>query len=109
MVYQLLGQIGNSFGALPTLIAGGATLIILLGWPAICGLVWVFFTIFMGMNVAKRSKGIEGKTSAVATERLNTCTNIIGAIKAIKYFTWEQEFLDELAKSRGKEIDFLRQ
>mmetsp|Transcript_70958 Transcript_70958/g.205692 ORF Transcript_70958/g.205692 Transcript_70958/m.205692 type:complete len:1274 (+) Transcript_70958:83-3904(+) len=93
----------NGLIAFPTLIAGSISLFFLLGWSAIFGVVWLAFTIRIGVGVLERAKVAEGQMSTIATERLGVLTNIVSAIKAIKYFAWEPEFLEVLREKRSVE------
>lgn len=93
----------NGLIALPTLIAGCVTLFFLLGWSAIFGVAWVLSTIRLGIMIQERAKQAEGRMAVIATERLGILGNVMGAIKAIKYFAWEPEFCSQLLDSRNRE------
>lgn len=99
----------RGFLALPTLFAGSITLFVLLGWPALFGIVSIFLSIRLGAFLQQRAKLAEERMSKAATQRLTTLGVIIGAIKAIKYFTWEPEFLAELSDFRQLECAALRE
>eukprot|EP00931_Biecheleriopsis_adriatica_P072928 TRINITY_DN47307_c0_g1_i1.p1 TRINITY_DN47307_c0_g1~~TRINITY_DN47307_c0_g1_i1.p1 ORF type:complete len:1336 (-),score=247.97 TRINITY_DN47307_c0_g1_i1:137-4120(-) len=98
----------NGFIALPTLLSGFVTLFLLLGWSAIFGVAWTIFTIFAGFQVQERAKVAEGQMATVASARLGVLDNIVTAIKAIKYFAWESEFLAQLTEKRVAECDRLK-
>lgn len=108
MFYLRLGTMGRGgFVAIPTLFAGSITLFMLLGWPALLGSAWVVSTIRVGLFLQTRGKVEEKKMSIAATARLGILSNVLGAIKAIKYFAWEPEFLLEICKVREKECQAL--
>mmetsp|Transcript_93409 Transcript_93409/g.302386 ORF Transcript_93409/g.302386 Transcript_93409/m.302386 type:complete len:1317 (-) Transcript_93409:245-4195(-) len=98
----------NGFIAVPTLIAGSLSLFFLLGWPAVFGVTWVLFTIRCGIRVQDHAKTAEGLMSVAATERLGVLNNVVVAIKAIKYFAWEPEFLTRLLDTRTEECKRLQ-
>jgi hypothetical protein len=57
MVVQMMGFILRfGFVATPTLFAGSATLILLLGWPSLLGIAWICFTIRLGFTVQTAAK-----------------------------------------------------
>eukprot|EP00929_Paragymnodinium_shiwhaense_P041923 TRINITY_DN21772_c0_g4_i1.p1 TRINITY_DN21772_c0_g4~~TRINITY_DN21772_c0_g4_i1.p1 ORF type:complete len:1292 (-),score=290.39 TRINITY_DN21772_c0_g4_i1:148-4023(-) len=109
MAFNMMGFILR-FGlmAIPSLFAGSITLLLLLGWPAVLGICWVVFTICIGTRLQHHAKAVEQKMSTIATARLATLTNVLSAIKAIKYFTWEEEFLEELLVARQRECETLK-
>jgi len=96
------------FTALPTFFAGCVTLVILMGWVATLGIGWVALTMALQTQLQKHAKRAEGRMSVVATARLSSLTGVVHAIKAIKYFGWEPEFLRRLHATRAKECDALR-
>eukprot|EP00427_Karlodinium_veneficum_P005264 CAMPEP_0169161440 /NCGR_PEP_ID=MMETSP1015-20121227/57044_1 /TAXON_ID=342587 /ORGANISM="Karlodinium micrum, Strain CCMP2283" /LENGTH=227 /DNA_ID=CAMNT_0009233293 /DNA_START=100 /DNA_END=780 /DNA_ORIENTATION=+ len=109
MIYGRMGQFAHrGFLSIPTLFAGSATLLLLLGWPALLGIAWVLLTIRLGFALQSRGKVAEEKMSIFATERLGVLGNVISAIKAIKYFAWEPEFLEVLHKVRANECGALK-
>lgn len=104
MLYMRMGGFcSKGFVALPTLIAGSVTLLLLMGWSALFGVLWVLVTIRIGGELQRRAKLAEERISAIATRRLDILGNVIGAIKAIKYFTWELEFQKDLLEARQLE------
>jgi len=109
MLYMKLSMfLHMGFMAVPSLLAGSITLLYLLGWSALVGVVWICFTIFLGAKMQERGKRVEERMSAIATQRLKLLMNILGAIKAIKYCGWEVEFLNEMLEVRTKECSELR-
>lgn len=110
MLFAMGGQIMRfGFIAIPSLFAGSAALLLLLGWPALLGIAWILFTIRLGTSMQQRAKKVEQGMAVVASARLAKLADVIGAIKAIKYFTWEPEFLAELLDARARECASLRQ
>jgi len=109
MLYMRLGAMCyKGFIATPSLLSGAVTLVILLGWPALIGVAWVFLTIVFGYRFQTYAKKAEEVMSKIATERLNALGNVLSCIKAIKYFTWEPEFLALLAETRARECNALQ-
>jgi ABC-type multidrug transport system fused ATPase/permease subunit len=93
---------------LPFFIAGGFALVYLLGPAGSFGLFWVGITIRLNLHLMDRSKKAEEKVSVVAGNRMGITTNVISGMKAIKLFTWENEFLERLTGTRAEECRALK-
>lgn len=60
----------------------------------------------LSRSVAKRYLTAEEKMFEIRDRRVNLMTQVLGAIRLIKFFAWERPISDEVMAVRNSEIDF---
>lgn len=82
-LYQLLG-----------LSAFAGFVVLILGWP---------LSSFLSRQSIRIQKGV----LKARDERMGVLTELIGAIKFIKFFAWEQRWIDRALAARNVEIKWM--
>ncbi|TFK26992.1 hypothetical protein FA15DRAFT_614912 [Coprinopsis marcescibilis] len=83
LLYQLLG-----------LSAFAGFLVLLLGWP-------------LNNYVSRRSIRIQKGVLNARDQRMGVLNELIGAVKFIKFFAWEERWIDRALESREKEMQWM--
>ena len=66
----------------------------LVGWP-------------LNSYVMRRSIRIQKGVSAARDKRMAVLNELIGAVKFIKFFAWEDRWIDRAMDARGVEMDWM--
>ncbi|KAH8831236.1 hypothetical protein DL96DRAFT_1695080 [Flagelloscypha sp. PMI_526] len=76
----------------------------LLGWPAFVG----FSVLFVGMPLnawlSKRTISIAKRINVARDKRMSVVAEVISSIKFIKFFAWEEKWIDRAMEKRANEI-----
>lgn len=82
-----------------------ATLFYFLGWSAIVAVIVMALLIPMTSYLSKSFMHLEDEMMAHRDRRMTLMTQLLSAIRVIKYFVWEKSVLQEVAEVRAKEIN----
>ncbi|KAI0257019.1 hypothetical protein BJV78DRAFT_1272168 [Lactifluus subvellereus] len=95
------------YGSPFEIIIAGFFLYQLLGWSAFSG----FFILALGwpLNsyIAKRSIRIQKGVMNARDKRMAVLSELIGAVKFIKFFAWENRWIDRVSDARAVEIKWM--
>ncbi|EKM76533.1 hypothetical protein AGABI1DRAFT_122491 [Agaricus bisporus var. burnettii JB137-S8] len=79
----------------------------LLGWSAFAG----FFVLFIGWPLntflGRRSVRIQKGVLAARDKRMGVLNELIGAVKFIKFFAWEDRWIERALDARSKELKWM--
>jgi ABC-type multidrug transport system fused ATPase/permease subunit len=81
-----------------------ATLFYFLGWSAIVAVIVLALLIPMTSYLSKSFMHLEDEMMAQRDKRMTLMTQLLGAIRVVKYFVWEKSVLQEVAEVRAQEI-----
>ncbi|KAG7443764.1 multidrug resistance-associated ABC transporter [Guyanagaster necrorhizus] len=95
------------YGAPLEIIIGGIFLYQLLGWSAFAGFVVLLAGWPLNSYLSKRSVRIQKGYMAEKDKRMGVLSELIGAVKFIKFFAWEDRWIDRAMEARGKELKWL--
>lgn len=97
----------HNIGSPLTLVVAVLLLYRVLSWSAFAGVTVMLLSMPLNSMIAR--KVAENQTSLmIVTDRRAGATNeLIGAIRIIKFFAWEQFFYDKISDVRNKEMDLL--
>ncbi|MBC7421619.1 MAG: ATP-binding cassette domain-containing protein [Bdellovibrio sp.] len=90
--------------AVVLLVGCTITLFIYLGWSAAVALVVMGLLIPMTHHLSKSFMHLEDKMMAYRDQRMTLMTQVLNAIRVVKYFVWEKSVLAEVAEVRKQEI-----
>ncbi|GAA5922614.1 uncharacterized protein JCM15063_003362 [Sporobolomyces koalae] len=79
----------------------------LLGWSAIAGVAVLVLLLPVQTKVASLYNRYQEQLLAAADTRLTLATEVISQIRIVKYFAWENKFLEKMEVSRKKELGAL--
>ncbi|KAH9996005.1 P-loop containing nucleoside triphosphate hydrolase protein [Russula vinacea] len=89
------------------LIIAGVFLYSLLGWSAFAGFLILALGWPLNSYIAKRSIRIQKGLMATRDKRMGVLNELIGAIKFIKFFAWEDRWIDRVSDARATEIKWM--
>ncbi|KAK0200579.1 hypothetical protein DFS33DRAFT_1362775 [Desarmillaria ectypa] len=95
------------YGAPLEIIIGGIFLYQLLGWSAFAGFVVLLAGWPLNSYLSKRSIRIQKGYMAEKDKRMGVLNELIGAVKFIKFFAWEDRWIDRTMEARAKELKWL--
>jgi ABC-type multidrug transport system fused ATPase/permease subunit len=81
-----------------------ATLFYFLGWSAIGAVVVLAILIPITSRLSKSFMHLEDQMMAFRDQRMTLMTQLLSAIRVVKYFVWEKSVLNEVGEVRVKEI-----
>lgn len=90
--------------AILLLVGCTITLFIYLGWSAAVALVVMGLLIPITQHLSKSFMHLEEKMMAFRDQRMTLMTQVLNAIRVVKYFVWEKSVLAEVGEVRKKEI-----
>ncbi|KAI0048024.1 multidrug resistance-associated ABC transporter [Auriscalpium vulgare] len=88
-------------------VIGGIFLYKLLGWSAFVGLMSLGLAAPLNSLLANRSVRINKGLMAARDKRMGVLNELTGAIKFIKFFSWESRWIDRVLDSRNTELSWL--
>ncbi|KAJ3094873.1 hypothetical protein HDU97_007517, partial [Phlyctochytrium planicorne] len=104
--------IGDWIGYLYTPVMVGLQILIcifsllyILGWSALPGVVVLIATMFGGGPLASRLNTLYGDMKKAVDKRVSIFNEVVQGIKIIKFFAWEKMFADKIDQLREKEMD----
>ncbi|KAH8109668.1 hypothetical protein DFH11DRAFT_1843160 [Phellopilus nigrolimitatus] len=79
----------------------------LLGWSAFAGFLVLFAGWPLNSFIAKRAIRIQKGVLASRDKRMGVLNELIGAVKFIKFFAWEDRWIARALEARAKELKWL--
>ncbi|OJA13396.1 hypothetical protein AZE42_08993 [Rhizopogon vesiculosus] len=79
----------------------------LLGFSAFAGFIILFAGWPLNSYIAKRSIRIQKGVSASRDKRMAVLNELIGAVKFIKFFAWEDRWIQRVMDARGVEMNWM--
>ncbi|KAI0003794.1 ABC transporter type 1, transmembrane domain-containing protein [Russula compacta] len=95
------------YGSPFEIIIAGVFLYNLLGWSAFAGFLVLGLGWPLNSLIAKRSIRIQKGVMAARDKRMGMLNELIGAIKFIKFFAWENRWIDRVSDARAVEIKWM--
>jgi ABC-type multidrug transport system fused ATPase/permease subunit len=86
------------------LIGCTLTLFYYLGWSALAALVVMALLIPITNHLSKSFMHLEDRMLVYRDQRMTLMTQVLNAIRVVKYFVWEKSVLAEVSEIRSKEI-----
>ncbi|MFN3455666.1 MAG: ABC transporter transmembrane domain-containing protein [Pseudobdellovibrio sp.] len=90
--------------AVVLLIGCSALLFYYLGWSALAAIFVIIILVPLTQVLAKQFISLEENLMAKRDQRMTLMTQILNAIRVIKYFGWERSILKEVSSIRNQEI-----
>jgi ABC-type multidrug transport system fused ATPase/permease subunit len=90
------------------LVGGVATLIYLLGTPALVGLGVMAFALLANVWGSQYTKRADKRALMSSDKRVKLMREIVTGIKAIKFMAWEMPYLDKINSERHKETGHIK-
>lgn len=87
-----------------TTIGVSALLFYYLGWTAVVPLLLFFILVPLTKKIAKRFTHLEDEMMKWRDHRVSLMTQILNAIRIVKYFVWEKSVYKEVDEIRQKEL-----
>ncbi|MBY0554615.1 ATP-binding cassette domain-containing protein [bacterium] len=81
------------------------TLFYFLGWSALVAVIVMALLIPMTSYLSKSFMHLEDEMMSHRDRRMTLMTQLLSAIRVVKYFVWEKSVLQEVAEVRAKEIN----
>jgi len=94
-------DLGN---AVILLLGCTAMLFYYLGWSAVVALIVMCLLIPITNHLSKSFMHLEDRMLAYRDQRMTLMTQVLNAIRVVKYFVWERSVLAEVGEVRRKEI-----
>lgn len=107
-VYGVFEQLHLVWAGPVTIVVVMIMLIVLLGWAAVVGIAALFITIPLQGWFAKGTAKYSGLVMIEAGKRLKLLNEIITGVRVVKYFAWENSFLERVAVARARELKFVK-
>ena len=106
MDLMLASQLPLAVGSM----SGGLAMVILfIGWePAVVGVTTIVVVMFGNVMIARKLGRIEKRNLELADRRIGILGEIVGAIKAVKFFAWEEPYLGKITDVRVQELISIR-
>lgn len=81
------------------------TLFYFVGWSALVALLIMLLLIPMTNHLSKSFMHLEDEMMSFRDQRMTLMTQLLNAIRVVKYFVWEKSILNEVGDIRNKEIN----
>ncbi|KAJ6491631.1 hypothetical protein C8R47DRAFT_1214434 [Mycena vitilis] len=95
------------YGAPMEIVIGSIFLYQLLGLSAFAGFVVLLLGWPLNSYLSKRSVRIQKGVLKAKDTRMGVLTELIGSVKFIKFFAWEQQWIDRALKARNEEMKWM--
>src|SRR3989344_2660940 len=92
--------------ALILLVGCTISLFYFIGWSAAVALLVMIFLVPLTQKLSKSFMHLEEQMMAYRDQRMTLMTQVMNAIRVVKYFVWEKSVLDEVGDVRRQELDF---
>ncbi|THU84317.1 multidrug resistance-associated ABC transporter [Dendrothele bispora CBS 962.96] len=106
-IAQIISGIYFIYGNPLEIIIGCVYLYQLLGWSAFAGFVCLLAGWPLNAILARRSIRIQKGTLAARDKRMGVLNELIGAVKFIKFFAWEDRWIGKAMDAREKEMGWM--
>lgn len=80
------------------------TLFYFLGWSALAAVIVLLILVPITQRLSKSFMYLENKMMAHRDQRMTLMTQLLNAIRVVKYFVWEKSVMQEVGEVRAKEI-----
>ncbi len=87
------------------LVGCTASLFYFIGWSAMVALVVMALLIPLTQKLSKSFMTLESQMMSYRDQRMTLMTQVMNAIRVVKYFVWEKSILAEVGEVRKKEVD----
>lgn len=81
------------------------TLFYFIGWSAVVAVVVMALLIPMTNHLSKSFMRLEDEMMSFRDQRMTLMTQLLNAIRVVKYFVWEKSILNEVSEIRAKEVN----
>ncbi|KAJ3089424.1 hypothetical protein HK102_006441, partial [Quaeritorhiza haematococci] len=81
-----------------------SALLVVLGWPAVSGMIIMLLTIPATTIIGKWTARVQTKLMDSTDNRVNIMNEVLNGIRIIKYFAWEPEFIKKILDARNAEL-----
>ncbi|KAF5353364.1 hypothetical protein D9756_007860 [Leucocoprinus leucothites] len=95
------------YGAPFEIAIAGTFLYQLLGWSAFAGFIVLLVGWPLNNILARRSVRIQKGVLGARDKRMGVLNELIGAVKFIKFFAWEDRWIDRALDARGYELKWM--
>ncbi|KIY74057.1 hypothetical protein CYLTODRAFT_385456 [Cylindrobasidium torrendii FP15055 ss-10] len=95
------------YGAPMELIVGGIFLYQLLGWSAFSGFVVLLIGWPFNTMISKRAIRIHKGVLTARDKRMGVLNELISAVKFIKFFAWEERWINRTLEAREQEMKWM--
>ncbi|EIW82703.1 multidrug resistance-associated ABC transporter [Coniophora puteana RWD-64-598 SS2] len=95
------------YGAPIEIVVASIFLYNILGWSAFTGFAVLVVAWPLSSFVAKRRVRIQKGVSASRDRRMGILNELLGAVKFIKFFAWEERWIDKTMRARAEEIGWI--
>jgi ABC-type multidrug transport system fused ATPase/permease subunit len=102
----MIEEVNSVYSAPFEIVIGVVFLYSLLGWSAFVGVVVLAITSPVNAFISKRLTVYFGKTSIARDKRMAVVSEALSAIKLIKFFAWEQKWMDRVMAARDQEMHY---
>ncbi|OJT05881.1 ATP-dependent bile acid permease [Trametes pubescens] len=106
-ISMLVATIYFMYGAPFELLIAGVFLYQLLGWSAFTGIFVIILIWPLNNFVAKRAIRIQKGVLTARDKRMGVLNELIGAVKFIKFFAWENRWIQKVLDSREVEMQWM--
>ncbi|KAG5671138.1 hypothetical protein PVAND_001351 [Polypedilum vanderplanki] len=79
-----------------------------IGVSAFAGLAVLIIIFPISGVVANEMQKVQHKQMSIKDERVKKISEILGGIKVIKFYAWEQSFQEQISETRNQELKYLR-
>lgn len=76
----------------------------ILGWSCLAGLSTIFITYFFLQYFGRRGIRITREMMAATDKRISVISELVSAIRFLKYYAWERIWVDKAIEAREKEL-----
>ncbi|KAJ3348660.1 hypothetical protein HDU83_001130 [Entophlyctis luteolus] len=108
-IEQFINQ-ANYVWVIPiVLVVNASFLISSLGWPAVVGIAILVFSGPAQATVFSFIARIRGRMAPITGKRVNLTTEVLSGIRVIKFFAWEDAFVEKVLGIRESELSLVLQ
>ncbi|KAJ8487830.1 hypothetical protein ONZ51_g3940 [Trametes cubensis] len=95
------------YGAPVEIVVASVFLYQLLGWAAFTGYIVIFLSWPLNKLLASRAGNINKTLSALRDKRMGVLNELINAIKFVKFFAWEERWIQRVMEARKLEMQWM--
>ncbi|KAF8220884.1 multidrug resistance-associated ABC transporter [Tricholoma matsutake] len=106
-ISQMVSGVYFIYGAPFEILIAGTFLFQLLGWSAFAGFVVLIAGWPLNSYIARRSIRIQKGVLAAKDKRMGVLNELIGAVKFIKFFAWEERWIGRALDAREHEMKWM--
>ncbi|KAJ7590252.1 multidrug resistance-associated ABC transporter [Mycena floridula] len=106
-ISEIFVSLSSMYGAPLELLFGGVYLYRLLGWSMFVGFFALFLVWPVNNYLTKRSGRINKSLATSTDKRMSVLNELLGAVKFIKFFAWEDHWIDRTLNARELEMQWM--